>query len=84
MAELARRAKIRQPSLWALEHQKTKKPKYETLAKLAGALGVPISAILAESAGAHKTDIVEVFAALTPENQLALVAAASALLKSQK
>ena len=84
MAELARRAKIKQPSLWALEHQVTKKPKYETLAKLAGALGVPISNILAETATASKIDFIEVYRALTPVNQIALVAAASALLKTQK
>lgn len=84
MAELARRAKIKQPSLWALEHQRTKKPKFDTLARLAGALGVPISEILAETATASKVDILEVYRLLSQTNQVALVAAASALLKSQK
>lgn len=84
MAELARKAKLKQPSLWALEHQRTKKPKYDTLARLAGALGVPISEILAELPHASKIDLMEVYRLLKPEHQIAVVAAASALLKSQK
>lgn len=38
-AELARRAGISQPTLWALENGKTKDVKYDTIAKIASATG---------------------------------------------
>ena len=44
-AELAKRARLSAPVIWALEHQVTKKPKYDTLTKIAAALGVPVREI---------------------------------------
>ena len=86
MAELARRAKIAQPSLWALEHEETKKPKADTLMRIAAALGVPLQAILSatQRIGSLESQMAAAFQSLSPENQAALVAAAQSLLKSQK
>ena len=88
MGELARRARISQPSLWALEHQVTKKPKYDTLAAIASALGVPVKALLASKVAKRdvpSSDEMEaVFEALDDGNKQVLLAAAQAILKNQK
>lgn len=86
-AELARKAGIKQPSLWALEHAVTKKPKAETLMRVATALGVPLREILRPS---KKTtvdlldDLQHIFDRLDSGNKQALIAAARALLDNQK
>lgn len=87
MAELARRAALKQPSLWALEHQVTKKPKADTLMRVAAALGVPMREILRPSKKGSVDlldDLREVFDQLDGRNKQALLAAARALKDSQK
>ena len=88
MAELARRSAIKQPSLWALEHQITKKPKADTIMRIAAALGVPMREILKSGGKKNSTDLSEdlreVFELLDGRNQQALLAAARALKDSQK
>lgn len=86
-AELARQSGIKQPSLWALEHQVTKKPRADTLLRVATALGVPLREIMVASKKGKidlTEDLVEVFTQLDGKNRQALVAAARALLDSQK
>lgn len=88
MAELARRSGIRQPSLWALEHQITKKPKAETLLSIARALGVPLREILSNTknrpAEVASDELNALFEGLDEQNKTALIATAQALLNSQK
>jgi len=89
MAELARRAKMAQPSLWEIEKQVTKKPKFETLTNIAAALGVPVQAILNSSKkGIGETNLDEqmaaAFSGLSPESKRALIATAEHLIKQQK
>ena len=87
MAELARRAGISQPSLWALEHRVTKQPKAETLLRIAAALGVPLREIMKPSKKGTADlldDLSQVFDQLDGKNKSALIAAARALLDSQK
>lgn len=81
------RAGIKQPSLWALEHQVTKKPKADTMLRVAAALGVPLREImLPGKKGAQDLldDLQVVFDRLDGRNRQALIAAARALLDSQK
>lgn len=87
MAELARRSGIKPPSLWALEHQVTKKPKADTLMRVAAALGVPLREIMKPSKkdpDDQRADLSELFDQLDGRNKQALLAAAKALLDSQK
>jgi len=87
MAELARRSGIKPPSLWALEHQVTKKPKVDTMMRVAAALGVPMREILKASKKPTVdmlADLDELFDQLDGRNKQALLAAAKALLDSQK
>jgi len=87
MAELARRSGIKPPSLWAIEHQMTKQPKADTLMRVAAALGVPLREIMKPSkkgAADLQDDLSELFAELDGRNKQALLAAAKALLDSQK
>jgi transcriptional regulator with XRE-family HTH domain len=90
MAELARRSRLSQPTLWELEHQITKKPKYETLTSIAAALGVPVQAILNSSkkGGDKEPDLdsqmAAAFAGLSAESKRALIAAAEHLTKQGK
>lgn len=87
MAELARRSGIKPPSLWALEHQVTKKPKADTMMRVAAALGVPLREIMKPSkkgAADLAEDVKELFDQLDGRNKQALLAAAKALLDSQK
>lgn len=86
-AELARRAQISQPSLWALEHQMTKQPKADTLLRVAAALGVPLREIMRPSkkpTADMLADMSELFEQLDPRNKAAAMAAVKALLDSQK
>ncbi len=84
MSELARRAGLSAPSLWALEKGKTRMPKYETLRDIAAALGVPLSAIMPdESVKDIDARIQAVIARLSTANKAALLAAANALVDSQ-
>jgi transcriptional regulator with XRE-family HTH domain len=88
MGELARRVGIKQPSLWAMEHQVTKKPKHETMVAIAAALGVTLKAIYPDRL--RKKDLpteehlTELFDALDDGNKQALVAAAEVMLKNQR
>lgn len=85
--ELARRSGIRGPSLWALESGMTKKPKADTLMRIAAALGVPLREILKPSRKGSadlQDDLGELFDQLDSRNKQALLAAAKALLDSQK
>lgn len=87
MAELARRSGLKQPSLWAIEHQVTKKPKVDTMMRIAAALGVPLREIMKPTKrGAIdlQEDLTELFDQLDVRNKQALLAAAKALLDSQK
>lgn len=87
MAELARRSGIKPPSLWALEHQVTKKPKVDTMMRIAAALGVPLREVMKPSkkgAADLGEDLTELFDQLDGRNKQALLAAAKALLDSQK
>ena len=84
-SELARKAKRSAPSIWALENGETIMPKYETLRNVAAALGVTLQEIMSDE---QPSDIIEQLmaaaGALTPANKGALLAAAKALLDSQK
>lgn len=88
MAELARRSGIKQPSLWALEHQVTKKPKAETLLSISRALGVPLRDILSARSArglvAAFDDLQAIFNGLDEQNRSAVLATAQALLNTQK
>ena len=84
-SELARHAGIKPPSLWAIENGRTKMPKFETIKSIAAALGVPIPAIMQdEESPGLDAKIAAAVAALQPANKNAMLAAAEALLKSQK
>ena len=84
-SELARKAKLSAPTIWALEEGRIKMPKFQTLKSVADALGVPLQAIMADE---QPADILEHLLAaatgLEPKNRAALLAAARALLDSQK
>jgi len=84
-SELARKAKLSAPTVWALENGETTMPKYKTLRDIAAALGVTIQEIMSD---VQPSDIDEQIkaasGALNPANKGALLAAARALLDSQK
>lgn len=83
-SELARKSGLSAPSIWALERGETKLPKYETLAAVASALGVPLPAIMADQ---QPSDIDEqLFSAakaLSPANKAGILAAMQALIDNQ-
>jgi transcriptional regulator with XRE-family HTH domain len=84
-SELARRSKLSAPTIWALEKGDTVEPKYETLRDVASALGIPLQAIMSDSQPNDIDDQINAAAAnLTAANKGALLAAARALLDSQK
>lgn len=87
MTELAKRAGIKQPSLWLIENGRTKKPKFDTLAGIASALGVPVQEILSETPSKNAQNalesIVSGYQALTPQNQRAVLAMVRALRDQQ-
>jgi transcriptional regulator with XRE-family HTH domain len=87
MKTAAKRAGISQPSWWALENQVTKKPKADTLMRVAVALGVRYTEIIASQPGKQadlEADLIETFRLLDPPNRHAVLAAAKALLDSKK
>lgn len=88
MAELARRAGIRGPSLWALEHQVTKEPKATTLIRIANALGVNLREITRPAKKGEAADLagelIGVFEQLDGANKQVLLAAARAMRENQK
>lgn len=87
MAELARQSGLSEPSIWALEHHVTKKPKYETLTAIAAALGVPVREITKPSkrgVADALDDLKEIFDHLDAKHRDILVATARTLLNSQK
>lgn len=88
MPELAKRVGVSQPAIWGLERGTTKRPRAETLIKVAAALGVPLQSILKTTKSTNSDFSVEqmaaVYEALDPSNKQAVIAAAQALLTSQK
>lgn len=88
-AELARRARLSQPSVWALEKGETRMPKFETLESIARALAVPLKDILpVRPKGKRGDDWDEQFHAivqsLDESNKAAIMAVASSLLGQQR
>lgn len=87
-SELARRAGLKQPSLWAIEHGRTKEMKLSTAGKIARALGVPIAALVARSALAATPDVtqelVAAWDALDDGGKALLLNVAQTILKQQK
>jgi putative transcriptional regulator len=88
-AELARRAKLSQPSVWALERGETKMPKFETLDAIARALGVPLKDILAARPRGKKGEnwdeqLIATYQALDDGNKATLMALAQTLLSQQQ
>lgn len=84
-SELARKAGLSAPTVWAYERGKTIMPKHDTLEKLSAALGVPIPDFMAKKQPSDiDAQIVAAASALSPPNKGALLAAAKALLDSQK
>ena len=88
MNELARRAQIRGPSMWAIEKGRTKNVRFSTLSNVAAALGVNVQDILKRPTGkasrALNDDLHGLIVALDEKNKLAMIAAARALLAQQK
>jgi transcriptional regulator with XRE-family HTH domain len=88
-AELARRAKLSQPSVWALEKGVTRMPKFETLHSIARALAVPIQDILAARPKGKRGEdwdaqLTATYDALDDGNKATLMALAQTLLNQQK
>ncbi len=86
-AELARRASIKQPTLWAIENQMTKQPEAKTLLNIALALGVPLRDILKKQqgkVGEVESDMADVFRLLDEKDRLAVFIVAKSLLQSGK
>lgn len=83
-SELARKAGLSAPSLWALERGETKMPKYETLAAVASALGVPLQAIMSDTQPLDIDNQISAAArGLSPANKAAILAAINALLNAK-
>jgi len=88
-AELARRSELSQPTVWSLEHGRTKMPKFETLDSVARALGVPRSAILAvkpkgKKGEAWDEEILAAYEALDDDGKATLIAVAQTLLNKKR
>lgn len=84
-SELARKAGLSSPSIWALEKGETKMPKFVTLSSVARALGVPVQAILDDHQPIDMDDHIQAaITSLSPANKAAILGAAKALLDSQK
>jgi DNA-binding Xre family transcriptional regulator len=85
---LAKLAGISGPSMHAILKGQTKHIKYETMARIATALGVPIGTILKARTGKQKRDLqsdaATAFAQLSPENQAAMLATMLHLASQQK
>lgn len=83
MAELARRAGIKQPTVWAIETGKTKQPEARTMQAIAEVLGVPYNVLVAgrrTTKQAASEELLAVFHGLPPDQQASLLAAARAFL----
>ena len=88
-AELARRSGLSQPTVWSLEHGETGMPKFETLDKVARALGVPREAILAvkpkgKKGEAWHEDLLAAYEGLDDDGKATLVALAQTLLSKKR
>lgn len=84
-SELARKAKLSAPTIWALEEGRIKMPKFQTLKSVASALGVPLQAIMADDQPADILEhVLAAATALEPKNRATLLAVAKTLLDSQK
>lgn len=88
-AELARRARMSQPTVHALEKGKTRMPKFQTLAAIAVALGVDVQDILAErpkgkASEALDRQLITAYTSLSDPNKMAVLAVAQSLLQQQK
>ena len=81
--ELARRVGISGPSMFAIEHGRTKKIKADTLVRLAAALGVPMQEIIKVEPGRGGTEMaveaLQLFARLDKTSQEAMLVALRAL-----
>jgi len=85
MGELAARSGIRQPSIWAIEHEKFKKVKFDTLFALCSALGVQMQDVLKQPSTPDPSgDMAATFRALNGPNQEVVRSLSVALLKAQK
>lgn len=86
--ELARRAGIKGPSMWAIEMGKTKNLRSTTLIGIAAALGVPIQEIMKTKPGKGQRDLqleaLALFAGLDERNQQAMLVAMRSLASQQK
>lgn len=87
-AELARRAGLSQPSVWALERGRTQMVKFETLEAISGALGVPLAAILAvkpkgKDGENWEAQLRATYGALDDDGKATLLAIAQTLLNSK-
>ena len=84
-SELARAANLSANTIWSLERGLIKMVKHETLEKVSRALGVPLQAILSAEQPANIDDqLRSAISGLSPTNKAAMLAAAKALLDSQK
>ena len=86
-AELARLAGISQPTLWAIEHQMTKKPEADTMIYIAAALGVPIRDLYKKMPGKPddlESEMADAFRLLDHKDQQAMLAAVQSLVRRSK
>ena len=84
-SELARRAGLSAPTVWALEKGDTKMPKFDTLKALADALGVPIPRIMADEQPSDiDAQLIAAIGILTPANKGAILGAILGLVDTQK
>lgn len=84
-SQLARKAKLSAPAIWYLEEGKTKMPKYDTLIRIAAALGVPVALIMADQQAPDiDSQIAAAVANLPTVHKAALLAAAVALAEAGK
>jgi len=80
MSELAKRAKISAPSMWAIEHGVTEMPRASTLLDIAKALGVTLSEIMSHQPVDDVIGKIQAAVAiLPPDRQAAILAAALSL-----
>lgn len=88
-AELARRAGLSQPSVWALEHGRTKNVKVTTLNSIAAALGVPPKELMATRPGgangkAWDQEAEALYEALDDKGKAMLIVIAKTLLQQNR
>jgi transcriptional regulator with XRE-family HTH domain len=84
-SELARAAKLSANTIWHLERGLIRMVKHQTLVSVASALGVPVQAILSANQPADiDAQLQSAIQSLSGPNKAAMLAAAKALLDSQK